>query len=164
MKEERLTNRQRIHSYRKTLDQYPRPSVTADIVAVRPSYSELTENQWRENPEFALQFLFIKRGEWPYEGQWAIPGGFIKSSESVEEGARRELREEARLAANRLIPVGVYSKPLRDMRAWIISNAFVSIHRCNEFFSIKGGSDAKLAKWLTLKSPQIKDGKFSLSF
>jgi ADP-ribose pyrophosphatase YjhB (NUDIX family) len=164
MSEERLTDRQRIQSYRKTLDQYPRPSVTADIVAVRPSYSELTENQWRENPEFALQFLFIKRGEWPYEGAWAIPGGFIKPTESVEEGAARELREEARLAANRLIPVGVYSEPMRDMRSWIISNVFVSIHRCDEFFSVKGGSDAKIAKWLTLKSPKIKDGRFSLPF
>ena len=85
MREERVTDRQRIHNYRQTLDQYPRPSVTADIVAVRPSYSELTENQWRENPELALQFLFIKRGEWPYEGQWAILGGFIKPTESVDE-------------------------------------------------------------------------------
>ena len=44
----------KIAAYRKTLGKYPKPSVTADIVAVRPAYSELGEGQWRENPEFAL--------------------------------------------------------------------------------------------------------------
>ena len=40
----------KIEAYRKTLGKYPKPSVTADIVAVRPAYSELGEGQWRENP------------------------------------------------------------------------------------------------------------------
>ncbi len=164
MREEKLSDKERIALYRQSLDKYKKPSVTADVVAVRPSYSELNDTQWRENPEFALQFLFIKRAQWPHKGAWAIPGGFIQPNESVEEGAARELHEEAQLVANRLIPVGVYSKPTRDMRAWIISNVFVSIHRCDELFSVKAGSDADYAKWLTLKSPIIANGQFSLSF
>ena len=153
-----------IDAYRKTLGKYPKPSVTADIIAVRPAYSELKSDQWRENPEFALEMLFIKRGQWPFEGSWALPGGFIRPTETVEEGARRELREETALVSDRLIPVGVFSKPDRDMRAWIISNAFVSFHKRGEGVHVKGGDDASEAKWLTVKSPTIENGRFYLPF
>ena len=115
----------KIAAYRRELGKYPKPSVTADIVALRPAYGELGEGQWRENPEFSLEVLFIRRGQWPFEGCWALPGGFIHPTESVDEGALRELREETALETNHLIPVGVFSRPDRDMRAWIISNAFV---------------------------------------
>ena len=154
----------KIEAYRKTLGKYPKPSVTADIVAVRPAYSELGEGQWRENPEFALEVLFIKRGQWPFEGSWALPGGFIRPTETVDEGARRELREETALEADRLIPVGVFSKPDRDMRAWIISNAFVSVHKRGQGCHVKGGDDAAMARWLLLKSPTIGHGRFYLPF
>ena len=154
----------KIDAYRKALGKYPKPSVTADIVAVRPAYSELGEGQWRENPEFALEVLFIKRGQWPFEGSWALPGGFIRPTETVDEGARRELREETALEADRLIPVGVFSKPDRDMRAWIISNAFVSVHKRGQGCHVKGGDDAAMARWLLLKSPTIGHGRFYLPF
>ncbi len=154
----------RIAEYRKTLGKYPKPSVTADIVAVRPAYSKLKSSQWRENPEFALEVLFIRRGQWPFEGAWALPGGFIRPTETVEEGARRELREETSLSATRLVPIGVFSKPDRDMRAWIISNAFVSVHRRGEGCHVKGGDDAREAKWLVVKSPTMSHGRFYLPF
>jgi ADP-ribose pyrophosphatase YjhB (NUDIX family) len=153
-----------IDAYRKTLGKYPKPSVTADIIAVRPAYSELKSDQWRENPEFALEMLFIKRGQWPFEGSWALPGGFIRPTETVEEGARRELREETALVSDRLIPVGVFSKPDRDMRAWIISNAFVSFHKRGEGVHVKGGDDASEAKWLVVRSPAVGEGRFKLPF
>ena len=154
----------RIAEYRKTLGKYPKPSVTADIVAVRPAYSKLKSSQWRENPEFALEVLFIRRGQWPFEGAWALPGGFIRPIETVEEGARRELKEETALSAARLIPIGVFSKSDRDMRAWIISNAFVSVHRRGEGCHVKGGDDAREAKWLVVKSPMMGYGRFYLPF
>lgn len=154
----------RIAEYRKTLGRYPKPSVTADIVAVRPTFSTLRDDQWRENPKFSLEILLIKRGQWPYEGFWALPGGFIRPSESVQEGARRELKEETSLEGKTLIPIGVFSDPKRDMRAWIISNAFVSIHRRGEGAHVKGGDDAAEATWLRLASPVMADGRFSLPF
>ncbi len=154
----------KVAEYRRTLGKYPKPSVTADIVAVRPAYSELSEGQWRENPDFALEVLFIKRGQWPFEGSWALPGGFIRPTETVDEGARRELREETALEAVHLIPVGVFSRPDRDMRAWIISNAFVSVHRRGQGCHVKGGDDAASAKWLTLKSPTVGHCRFYLPF
>ena len=157
-------DKMKIEEYRKTLGKYAKPSVTADIVAFRPAYSELQAGQWRENPVFSLEVLLIKRDRWPYEGAWALPGGFIRQGETVVEGARRELREETSLIANRLIPVGVFSKPDRDMRTWVISNAFVSVHKRGDGCHVKGGDDAREAKWLVVKSPIIGGGGFTLPF
>ena len=145
----------KVAEYRKTLDKYPRPSVTADIIAVRPVLYDHDADNWRTNPKFALELLLIRRGQWPYAGAWALPGGFIRPTESVEEGARRELKEETDLDAHPLIPVGTFSKPGRDMRAWIISNAFVSVYRAGEGCHVKGGDDAELARWMRIEFPQV---------
>ena len=157
-------DRRKIADYRRTLDKYEHPSVTADIIAVRPAFADLREDQWRENPKFALEALLIKRGAWPYEGCWALPGGFIRPNESVDAGARRELREETALEAHPLIPAGVFSRPERDMRAWIISNAFVSVYRRGEGCNVKGGDDAASAQWLRVETPTFDKGRFSLPF
>ncbi|MDO5317707.1 MAG: NUDIX hydrolase [bacterium] len=154
----------KIEAYRASLGKYPKPSVTADIIAIRPAYAELSESQWRENPKFALEVLLVKRGQWPFEGSWALPGGFIRPTESVEEGARRELHEETALEAHPLIPIGVFSKPNRDMRAWIISNAFVSVYRRGEGMHVRGGDDAAAARWFRIERPTIADGRFCLPF
>ena len=155
----------KVAEYQKGLGKYEKPSVTADIVAVRPAYSELKNGEWRENPKFALEIMLVKRGQWPHEGQWALPGGFIKpTDESVEAGARRELNEETALEPHPLIPVGVFSKRNRDMRAWIISNAFVSVYRKGEGCDAKGGDDAAEAKWFRIESPLIINGTFRLPF
>lgn len=148
--------------YRKTSGKYDRPSVTADIVALRPAYDE--DINWRENPVFALEMLFIKRSGRPFKGCWALPGGFIYKGESIEEGARRELFEETALKATHLIPTGVFSQPDRDIRGWVISNAFVSIHRRTGEERVEGGSDAADARWLRLKAPTINGGHFNLPF
>ena len=158
------TDKVKIAEYRKRLGKYVKPSVTADIVAVRPAFSDLRDDQWRENPKFAIEFLFIKRGIWPYEGCWALPGGFIRPDETVEDGARRELMEEASLDANTLIPVGTFSDPVRDMRTWVISNAFISIHRRGDGAGVKGGDDAAEAKWLRAECPSFRNGSFSIPF
>ena len=50
------------------------------------------------------------------------------------------------------------------MRAWIISNAFVSVHKCGEGSHVRGDDDAGDARWLTLKAPSIGNGTFDLSF
>lgn len=157
-------DREMIAKYRKELGKYEKPSVTADIVAVRPAFGELREDQWRENPKFAFEVLLIRRGRWPYEGFWALPGGFIRPNETVDEGARRELLEETSLEARSLIPVGIFSKPGRDMRAWIISNAFVSVQKRGEGNDVKGGDDAASAKWLRVENPVVRDSQFMLPF
>ena len=156
-------DRVRVAEYRAKLDRYPRPCVTADILAVRPTWCGASEDDRR----FALELLLIRRGQWPHEGCWALPGGFVGPNESVEEGARRELREETDLEAHAhpLIAVGTFSKPGRDMRAWIISSAFLSAYRSGEGCHVKGGDDAALARWMRIEDPvfdaSVPDGSSS---
>ncbi len=157
-------DRRRIVAYREKLGQYERPCMTADIVALRPVFEEPGRDRWRENPKFCVELLLIRRGQWPHEGCWALPGGFVNPNESVEEGARRELLEETDLEARPLIPVGVFSKPGRDMRAWIISSAFVTVYRPGEGGRAKGCDDAAEAKWFRVDSPVVDRGRFVLSF
>ena len=70
--------------------------------------------------------VLIRRGSEPFEGQWALPGGFVEVGESVEEAARREAAEETGLAVEISRLVGVYSDPDRDPRGHNVSVAFVA--------------------------------------
>lgn len=153
-----------IARYQKEVVRYKKPSVTADIIALRPGYDEPDATEWRKNPGFSIDILMIRRGIWPHKGMWALPGGFLKEGESIEDCARREILEETGVAAKQIYPTGVFSKPGRDMRYWIISNAYVTLLKAGEGACAKGGDDAAEAKWLRIKQPTIGDGEFNLPF
>ncbi|WP_438448047.1 NUDIX domain-containing protein [Gorillibacterium sp. sgz5001074] len=78
-------------------------------------------------PVRELQVLLIQRKKWPYEGQWALPGGFSKDTESQYDCAKRELEEETGVADVHMEYFNVYSQPGRDPRGWIISHAFFAL-------------------------------------
>jgi 8-oxo-dGTP diphosphatase len=70
--------------------------------------------------------VLIRRGNDPFEGQWALPGGFVEIGETVEEAAAREAEEETGLEVEILRLVGVYSDPERDPRGHNVSCAFLA--------------------------------------
>lgn len=70
--------------------------------------------------------LLIKRRNHPFIGCWAFPGGFLEKGEDVAEGAARELIEETGVHGVRLRELGVYGRPDRDPRGWIITVAFTA--------------------------------------
>ena len=70
--------------------------------------------------------LLIRRGSEPFEGQWALPGGFVEVGETLEEAAAREAEEETGLEVEILRLVGVYSDPDRDPRGHNVSCAFLA--------------------------------------
>jgi len=78
-------------------------------------------------PDRKLEVLLIQRKKWPFEGQWALPGGFSDENESMYDCARRELMEETSVADVHLEYFNVYSEPNRDPRGWIISHAFFAL-------------------------------------
>lgn len=78
-------------------------------------------------PERKLEVLLIQRKKWPFEGQWALPGGFCDENESMYDCARRELMEETSVADVHLEYFNVYSEPNRDPRGWILSHAFFAL-------------------------------------
>ena len=70
--------------------------------------------------------VLIRRGNEPFEGRWALPGGFVEVGETVEEAAYREAAEETGLAVEVAHLVGVYSDPERDPRGHNVSVAFLA--------------------------------------
>ena len=70
--------------------------------------------------------VLIRRGSDPFEGQWALPGGFVEVGETVEAAAVREAAEETGLGVELARLVGVYSEPDRDPRGHNVSVAFLA--------------------------------------
>ena len=70
--------------------------------------------------------VLIRRGADPFEGQWALPGGFVEVGETVEAAALRETAEETGLAVELAGLIGVYSDPERDPRGPNVSVAFLA--------------------------------------
>ncbi|MFY9717286.1 MAG: NUDIX domain-containing protein [Thermoplasmata archaeon] len=91
--------------------------------------------------------LLVRRRRPPFAGTWALPGGFVEPSESVEEAAERELLEETGLRGRRLGLLGVYSGPDRDPRQPTATVAFLFGGRGG---SPRAGDDAADAAWIPL--------------
>lgn len=100
------------HSYDPS--RYDRPSVTVDVVIFTLQGSE-------------LHVLLVKRKHWPYEGRWALPGGFINMDESIEQAARRELEEETGVRDIYLEQLYTFGEPRRDPRTRVISIAYIAL-------------------------------------
>ena len=116
---------------------YPKPSVTVDVVIITLRGDE-------------LQLLLVKRDVAPYRGRWAIPGGFVRLDESLEAAARRELREETGVSDVYLEQLYTFGEPRRDPRGRVISVAYIALVPAP--LVVEAGSDAREARWWSLQS------------
>ena len=91
--------------------------------------------------------VLIRRGSEPFEGQWALPGGFVEVGETVEEAAAREAAEETGLRVEILRLVGVYSDPDRDPRGHNVSCVFLA-RPTSESGGLAAATDATEAGFL----------------
>lgn len=117
--------------------QYERPSVTVDVVI-------LTMRKRR------LEVLLIKRKHWPFEGHWAIPGGFVNPEESLEDAARRELEEETGVRDVYLEQLYTFGAPHRDPRTRVITVVYYALIRA-ETLQVLAGDDAAEAAWFPVR-------------
>jgi 8-oxo-dGTP diphosphatase len=93
-----------------------------------------------------LHVLLIERGWPPFQGHWALPGGYVDPGENAEEAARRELTEETHLAAPpQFTLVGHYDTPGRDPRGLVASTAFAAV--LDQMPAPRAGDDARAARW-----------------
>ena len=101
-----------------------------------------------------LQVLLIKRSKYPYEGAWALPGGFVDMNETAEKCVLRELKEETGLKDVKFEQLFTASKVDRDPRGRTISVIFWALIKTN--YQVKGSDDATEAKWFdVLKLPVL---------
>ncbi|MFF8377369.1 NUDIX domain-containing protein [Streptomyces sp. NPDC015661] len=101
--------------------------------------------------EERLHVLLVERGQEPYAGSWALPGGFVLPRESAEQAARRELAEEtglsgATIAGLHLEQLRTYTEPDRDPRMRVVSVAFTAL--VPDPPEPRGGGDAAQARWI----------------
>lgn len=113
--------------------KYPHPALTVDCVIF--GFDGLT-----------LKVLLIERGIEPFKGMWALPGGFVNINETVEEAARRELREETGVTDVYLEQFKVFSRVDRDPRERVVTVAFLALVRPTDY-QLMAGDDAANAMW-----------------
>ncbi|PRZ00334.1 NUDIX hydrolase [Marinilabilia salmonicolor] len=116
---------------------YPRPAVTADVVAL--AGSSLKE----------AKLLLIKREKPPFQDMWALPGGFAEMDEDIETTAVRELEEETGLRGGKVHQIGAFGKVGRDPRHRTVTVAFLSA--LEGIADVKGADDASDARWFPLE-------------
>jgi 8-oxo-dGTP diphosphatase len=116
--------------------EYPRPAVSADIAVFRHEAK-------------SLQILLIRRKNPPYQGKWALPGGFMEIDETLEQTAARELEEETGLKNVDLKQFKTFSNLARDPRTRVITTVFYGTVAA-ENSEATGGDDAELAEWFSL--------------
>lgn len=122
--------------------KYERPSVTVDVVMMSLRQRD-------------LQVLLVKRRSWPYEGMWAIPGGFVNIDESLETAAKRELQEETGVQDVYLEQLYTFGDPGRDPRTRVITVVYFALLD-SERLQVKAASDAADVGWFSVYSlPQL---------
>lgn len=128
--------------------QYPAFAVTVDVVILTMAQG-------------ALHVLLVRRGEDPFEGFWAIPGGFKRPSETLDEAAKRELREETGVDAPPVLAqFGAYGDPGRDPRMNVVTVAYLAVLR--DVGEIVAGTDAADAALTPVSD--VLGGKLQLAF
>jgi len=105
-------------------------------------------------PSESGEVLLIRRDSEPFEGQWALPGGFVEIGETVEEAAAREAEEETGLTVEILRLVGVYSDPNRDPRGHNVSCAFLA-RPTPESGGLAAATDATEAEFLESSTVEL---------
>ncbi len=112
--------------------QAERPAVTVDVVIFN-----LADNE--------LKVLLVRRAHPPFQGKWAIPGGFVHIDESLETAARRELEEETAVREVYLEQLYTFGAPGRDPRGRVITVAYFAL--LPGAVPTRAGDDAAEAAW-----------------
>jgi len=124
-------------------DAYPRPSVAVDVVVLTVKDGQ-------------LRVLLVQRGEPPFKGSWALPGGFLRvgpsakdQGEDLDAAAARELEEETALTRAQvyLDQLGAFGVAGRDPRMRVISVAYYALVRPDLLPLVSAGGDAAHVRW-----------------
>jgi 8-oxo-dGTP diphosphatase len=122
--------------------QYPRAALTVDCVVFGFDEGE-------------LKVLLIERGLEPFKGRWALPGGFVRVEETLDEAARRELEEEAGLKNVFLEQLYTFGTVDRDPRERVVSVAYYALVKLAAF-ATRAATDAADARWFPVsKTPRL---------
>jgi len=121
---------------------YPHPAVTVDVAIFTI-----------QDDDFKV--LLIQRGIEPFEGMWALPGGFVNIDESLRRAAWRELKEETGVSAAFLEQLSAFGHPDRDPRERVITVAYYALIPSDRL-QLKASTDAREARLFSMSDlPQL---------
>jgi 8-oxo-dGTP diphosphatase len=120
------------------LEDYARPSVTIDTVIFTVKDGD-------------LKILLVRKGINPFKGKWAIPGGFIKMDESLDDAARRELEEETGVKDVYLEQLYTFGDVGRDPRGRVLTVAYMALINSEEI-KLRASTDTIDVKWFGIKN------------
>lgn len=149
-----LTEEQFLSAY--DASKFERPSVTVDMLVFTVTDEE--KENYRKLPKKVLRLLMIKRGDHPFIGQWALPGGFVNMNESLDEAALRELKEETNIDNIYMEQLYTWGDVDRDRRTRVISASYMSLVDSSTL-DIKASDDADDAKWFTVSCKMYQEQK-----
>ncbi len=116
--------------------EYPKPAVTVDIVI----FSIIDKK---------LKVLLVRRGLEPFKNMWALPGGFVKMEESLEEAAKRELHEETGAQDIYLEQLYTFGQPDRDPRDRVITVTYMALTNSDKI-KLHADTDVSEVKWFSI--------------
>src|SRR3989344_1214489 len=119
------------------IHKFKKPSVTVDIIIFTIKNND-------------LKVLLVKRDIEPFKGKWAIPGGFVRMDESLEEAAKRELQEETGVKEIYLEQLYTFGDPKRDPRGRVITVSYMALVN-SEKIKLEATTDVSEAQWFSVK-------------
>lgn len=140
-------------------NMYSKPSFTVDML-IFTVVNEEKEN-YRRLPEKSLKILLVKRGDHPYIGKWALPGGFVAVEESLDEAALRILRAETNIDDIYMEQLYTWGEINRDPRTRVISSSYMALVDSSSLI-IKAGNDETDASWFNINYNLLQEKKLSV--
>lgn len=129
--------------------EYEMPAMTVDIAVFTERAGD-------------LYLLLIRRGNPPFEGCYALPGGFVEKGETVDEAAARELAEETGVTGLLMDQLRTFSRPGRDPRGWTITTAFYLLADEKDLH-VQAGDDARAAEWMKVSVTHLSEDVWEMS-
>jgi 8-oxo-dGTP diphosphatase len=117
--------------------EFPRPALTVDCVV------------FGLDPEPLLKVMLIRRNLEPFKGYWALPGGFVRVDETLDDAARRELQEETGIANVYLEQLYTFGELERDPRERVVTVAYYALVNLEQYI-ISASTDASDAGWFAV--------------
>lgn len=157
---------QQKHFFKKYADSnYKKPANTVDMVIFTAVNGEPEHNS-RSHLDKMLQILLIKRKgdpcivdeQDPYQGKWALPGGFVNYDEDLDRTAIRELEEETNITGVYMEQLYTCGKVYRDLRTRVISTSYMALVDSSKL-DMKAGDSAEDARWFTVATRLLEELK-----
>lgn len=124
------------------IHKFKKPSLTVDVIIFTIKNKE-------------LKVLLVKRDIEPFKGRWAIPGGFVRIDESLEDAAKRELTEETGVKDVYLEQLYTFGEPKRDPRGRVITVSYMALINSDDV-KLKATTDVSDVRWFSVsKLPEL---------